>query len=252
MINHHVAAVSGGTSGIGHAVLETLLQAGVKVSFSGRRVDRIQQIAAKHNEISHWVEGVAADSVDENHVAQIFDAAHRAFGEPPSAFVLCAGRGLPGSVTSSDAALWEELLRVNLLGVMRQLRACATFYKESYSPDSGGIRDIVVVGSTVGRSLSAGNPVYGATKFALHSLVESLRQELCGDGVRVSLIEPGFVKTEFQATAGYDMKWFNDIEHTQGPLLSPHEVAESICFVLKQPPHVHIDDIRIRPTRQRV
>lgn len=252
MINHHVAAVSGGTSGIGHALLETLLQAEVKVSFSGRRTERVRQIAAEHNENDHRIEGVVADSVDEDHIAQLFDAARRAFGEPPSAFVLCAGRGLPGSVTSSDAALWEELLRVNLLGVMRQLRACATFYKESYRPDSGGIRDIVVIGSTVGRTLSASNPVYGATKFALHSLVESLRQELCGYGVRVSLIEPGFVKTEFQAAAGYDMKWFNDVEQTQGPLLAPHDVAASIRFVLEQPPHVHIDDIRIRPTRQRV
>ena len=252
MINHHVAAISGGTSGIGHAVLEILLQADVKVSFSGRRAERIRKIAAEHNKSGHCVEGVAADAVDENHVAKLFDAAHSAFGEHPSVFVLCAGRGLPGSVTSSDSALWEELLRVNVLGIMRQLRACATFFNESYCVDRQGIRDIVVIGSTVGRTLSAGNPVYGATKFALHSLVESLRQELCGYGVRVSLIEPGFVKTEFQSAAGYDMKWLSDIEQTQGPLLSAHDVAASIRFVLEQPPHVHVDDIRIRPTRQRV
>ncbi|QDQ83392.1 SDR family oxidoreductase [Paraburkholderia megapolitana] len=251
MINHRVAAVSGGTSGIGYAVLETLVQADVKVSFSGRRTERIQQIAVEHNESRHRVEGVAADAVDEDHVDRLFEAANHAFGERPSAFVLCAGRGLPGSVTGSDASLWEELLRVNVLGVMRQLRACATFFKDTYRSASGDIRDIVVIGSTVGRTLSAGNPVYGATKFALHSLVESLRVELCEHSVRVSLIEPGFVKTEFQATAGYDMKWFNEIEQTQGPLLSAQDVATSIRFVLEQPPHVHIDDIRIRPTRQR-
>jgi len=187
MINHHVAAVSGGTSGIGRAVLEMLSQAGVRVGFSGRRAERIGQIASEHNESSHRVEGLVVDAADEDHVAKLFDAAYRAFGEHPSAFVLCAGRGLPGSVIDSDATLWEELFRVNVIGAMRQLRACAAFFKESYHTERSEIRDIVVIGSTVGRTLSAGNPVYGATKFALHSLVESLRQELCGYGVRVSL-----------------------------------------------------------------
>ncbi|ATS51818.2 SDR family NAD(P)-dependent oxidoreductase [Xanthomonas citri pv. phaseoli var. fuscans] len=114
------------------------------------------------------------------------------------------------------------------------------------------MQDIVVIGSTVGRTLSAGNPVYGATKFALHSLVESLRQELASSLIRVTLIEPGFVRSGFQQSAGYDMNAFDTLERDLGPFLSAEDVARSIRFVLDQPPHVHIDDIRLRPTRQRV
>lgn len=251
MINHHVAAISGGTSGIGYAVLDALAETDVQVVFSGRRADRVDAIVSRHNRESRRVEGVVADAVDEDHVSRLFDAAQAAFGSAPTAFVLCAGRGLPGTLVQSDATQWDELLRVNLLGAMRQLRACATLF-DTAQGNAERIRDIVVIGSTVGRSLSASNPVYGATKFALHSVVESLRQELCGHGVRVSLIEPGFVKTEFQAVAGYDTQWFNGIEQTQGPLLSARDVAESIRFVVEQPPHVHVDDLRIRPTRQRI
>jgi NADP-dependent 3-hydroxy acid dehydrogenase YdfG len=242
MINHQVAAVSGGTSGI---------EVDVQVAFSGRRAERVRQIAAEHNRDGCCVEGVVADAVDEDHVHRLFDAASAAFGAQPTAFILCAGRGMPGSLVTSDVSQWEDLLRINVLGAMRQLRTCAGLFTQA-PPGTAQIRDIVVIGSTVGRVLSAGNPVYGATKFALHSLVESLRQELCERGVRVSLIEPGFVKTEFQASAGYDMRWFNELEQTQGPFLSARDLAASIRFVLEQPPHVHVDDIRIRPSRQRV
>ena len=102
-----------------------------------------------------------------------------------------AGRGLPGTVLGSDPARWEEMLSANYLAVLRQLRACAERFVALAKGDGGRqARDIVVLGSTVGRQVSAANPVYGSTKFALHSLVEALRQEVCGYGVRVSLIEP--------------------------------------------------------------
>jgi NADP-dependent 3-hydroxy acid dehydrogenase YdfG len=107
-----------------------------------------------------------------------------------------------------------------------------------------------VIGSTVGREVSARNPVYGSTKFALHSLVESLRRAVSASGVRVTLIEPGFVRSGFQDSAGYDREWFADVERASGPLLVPDDVARVVRFVVEQPPHVHVDDIRLRPTRQ--
>lgn len=63
--------------------------------------------------------------------------------------------------------------------------------------------DIVIVGSVVGRHISPFSAVYGASKFAVHALAEGLRRELGPKGVRVSLVEPGFVLSGFQASAGY-------------------------------------------------
>jgi len=250
MLNHRTVVVSGGTSGIGRAVALDLAQAGVHVAISGRDKSRLEEVcnAAPH---PGDIIGLAADAREPTHVVQLWQASERAFGSLPSAFVLCAGRGLPGSLLTSDHQQWDELLTVNLLAAMQQLRAAATALRNQ-GGDGETVRDIVVIGSTVGRVLSAGNPVYGATKFALHSLVESLRQELASQLIRVTLVEPGFVRSGFQESAGYDMQAFNQLERDQGPFLSASDVARCIRFVLEQPPHVHVDDIRLRPTRQKV
>jgi NADP-dependent 3-hydroxy acid dehydrogenase YdfG len=136
--------------------------------------------------------------------------------------------------------------------MMDQLRESAELLLEAQSGRSRNGGDIVVIGSTIGRQVSSVNPVYGATKFAVHSLVEALRQEICGSNIRVTLIEPGFVRTEFQASAGYDLQWFDRLESESGPFLDAQDIARTIAFVVNQPRHVHLDDIRIRPTRQRV
>jgi NADP-dependent 3-hydroxy acid dehydrogenase YdfG len=128
---------------------------------------------------------------------------------------------------------------------------CASLFVRN-STNNAQVQDIVVIGSTVGRQVSAFNPVYGATKFALHSLVEGLRQEICEHNIRVSLIEPGFVISEFQESAGYDMQWFRQLEQESDPFLTPEDVARAVNSIASQPAHVHIDDIRLRPTRQRV
>lgn len=125
------------------------------------------------------------------------------------------------------------------------------FTKQAEADGGSQVRDIVVIGSTVGRQVSAANPVYGSTKFAVHSLVEALRQEVCALNIRVTLIEPGFVRSGFQEAAGYDTAWFEGVAAASGPLLVPEDVAEVVQFVLDRPKHVHLDDIRLRPTRQK-
>ncbi|WP_305812005.1 SDR family oxidoreductase [Photobacterium leiognathi] len=251
MKNHQVIAISGATSGMGHAVLNTASQNNAAVVFSGRRNERIRQIEEEHGKLGHSVFGLCADVITADHYARLNVLAEKKTGQVPTAFVLCAGRGLPGTLTTSDPEQWQELININVLAAMHQLRSCAAFFSDQANI-SPRVRDIVVIGSTVGRSLSAANPVYGATKFALHSLVESLRQELCAKQIRVTLIEPGFVRSEFQTVAGYDMDWFDNIEQEQGPFLNAQDIADVIQYALELPPHVHVDDFRIRPTKQRV
>lgn len=252
MKNHKIIAISGGSSGIGHAIAKSLLSAGGFVSISGRNRSRIHNFCNRDSDYTSRVCGVVSDAADVNHVPNIFKESRRVFGNPPTAFILCAGRGLPGSLLKSDPLLWEELLRVNLLGAMRQLRACTEAFIDDAPEHHTPIRDIIIIGSTVGRTLSSNNPVYGSTKCALHYLTESLRQDLCEHKIRVTLIEPGFVKTEFQKNAGYNMHWFEQLEAEQGPFLIASDIADVVYFVLEQPPHVHVDDVRVRPTRQRV
>jgi NADP-dependent 3-hydroxy acid dehydrogenase YdfG len=248
-----VAVVTGASSGIGRAIAKRIAADGIAVVATGRRHSRLSALQTWSEERGFAIAGVAGDATEPGLVGRLFDAAFDRWGMQPSLFVLCAGHGLAGSLLTSDPERWNTLFDVNCVSALRQIRDSAERLLALAGQEPGKAPfDLVVIGSTVGRQVSARNPVYGATKFALHSAVESLRQEVCSAGLRVTLIEPGFVLSEFQAVAGYDPAWFEDIEREQGPFLKPDDVAASVLFAIGRPPHVHIDDIRIRPTRQKV
>lgn len=260
MDRQRVAMVTGASSGIGAATVRALAGRGWAVVATARRGDRLAKLAAEGGDVL----AAPGDITDPGLTDALFAAAIARWRRPVDTFVHCAGIGLPGSLLGSDEARWRELYEVNVLAAARQLRAAAAALRRAWAPDvehteayhdtrsAGTVRDIVVVGSTVGRQVSPANPVYGSTKFALHGITEGLRQEVCGEGIRTTLIEPGFVRSEFQETAGYDMGWFGEVEREYGPLLAPDDVARTILFVVEQPPHVHLDTVRIRPTRQKL
>lgn len=242
-----VTVVTGATSGIGRACVLELARAGHRVLATGRRHDELREVAG---EVGGDTVGTYACDLTAPDAAPELVAAARELGGP-SAFVVSAGQGLPGGVLDSDPQRWPDLLDVNVLAPLRQLRAFARELVGQVTDDRPArALDLVVIGSTVGRDISERNAVYGSTKFALHSLTESLRRELSSYGVRVTLVEPGFVRSGFQEAAGYDMEWFAQVERDMGPLLAPQDVARAVRFVLDQPPHVHVDNIRLRPTRQ--
>jgi NADP-dependent 3-hydroxy acid dehydrogenase YdfG len=249
MADSRIAVITGATSGIGRAVAELLARRGARVVATGRAPYQLAALESSGGELVT----VAGDVRRDDLMRDIFATAQRTWDAVPDLVVLSAGRGLAGTLLTSDDGQWDELLEVNYLSALRQLRTAARMLvgDAATSPEPKA-RDIVVIGSTVGRQVSGANPVYGSTKFALHAVVEALRQEICGHGVRVTLIEPGFVTSNFQQRAGYDPEWFRSIEAESGPLLAPSDVARAVEFVVAQPAHVHLDDIRIRPTRQRV
>jgi NADP-dependent 3-hydroxy acid dehydrogenase YdfG len=84
----------------------------------------------------------------------------------------------------------------------------------------------------------------------VHALTEALRRELGPKGVRVSLIEPGIVESGFQDAAGYDPSLVKSFNEKFGPLLKPKDIADTVTFLLSLPPHVNVNEIMIRATRQ--
>jgi len=174
------------------------------------------------------------------------------FGSQPDLVVVNAGRGLNGSVMTSDMGEWEEMVRTNLLGAAKLIRAAGQRMVELQDSREWPSKpaDLVILGSTVGRHISPFSSMYGATKFAVNSLAEAVRRELGPKGVRVTLIEPGIVKSEFQSVAGYDPEGFGALMEKFGPVLEPEDIARSIAFICAQPASVHISDIVVRPTRQ--
>ncbi len=252
-----VALITGATAGIGLAIAHDFARLGASLVLNGRRAERLDALA---KELRTTCAKVAGDCAEDATIRALLDAGRAlAIGRAPDLVVINAGRGLRGSVLDSDTTQWEEMIRTNLLAAAKLLRESAQAMladiERPHGTNSGGKalaspRDIVVLGSTVGRHISPFSSMYGSTKFAVNSLAEAARRELGPKGIRVTLIEPGFVVSEFQGVAGYDPAWFESVKDRIGPPLTPDDIARSVSFVVTQPPAVHVSDVLIRPTRQ--
>lgn len=243
-----VAIVTGSTSGIGEATARKFVSAGYGVVGNGRNAERL---AALECELGVAFAGVCGDGADSVVQEQFFDTAIGRFGKPADIVIANAGRGLGGSVKDADLGEFEDVVNINLIGTLKLLQKAARRLVEQQRgnfPQTAA--DIVVIGSVVGRHVSPFSAIYGSTKFAVHALTEGLRREIGPLGVRVSLVEPGIVLSGFQAVANYSEDMVQGFHDRFGPLLTGADVANAIHFVVSQPPHVHIGDLLIRPTRQ--
>ncbi len=249
---NRAAVITGASAGIGRAIALDLAVSGANVVINARRKDRLEELAREIEPLGARAAIVAGDAASPDVITQMLDAAPEHFGAEADIVVANAGRGLAGSTLTSDDDQWEEMLRVNVLACARLMRAAAKRMLEQCPEDKplAKPRDLVVLGSNVGRHISPFSSMYGSTKFAVNSLAEATRRELAPRGVRVSLIEPGIVKSEFQEVAGYDDEWTASFMQKFGPVLEPEDVARLVTFIISQPAHVHINNALIRPTRQ--
>lgn len=266
-----VAIVTGASAGIGAAVAKELAGCGASVVVNARRGDRIETMATALNRMldAERVATAPGDAADNHTIGRMLGIARERFGEP-DLVVVNAGRGLGGSVLTSDESQWEEVTRINFLGAARLIRAVGPKMAEAadaekaawdqaaadrvagkaIDPKAVRARDIVVLGSTVGRHISPFSSLYGSTKFAVNALAEAARRELGPRGVRVTLVEPAIVVSEFQGVAGYDPENFGELMKKFGPVLLPEDIAQAITHAVSLPAWVHINDIVIRGTRQ--
>jgi NADP-dependent 3-hydroxy acid dehydrogenase YdfG len=242
-----IAIVTGATSGIGEATVRRFAAEGIAVVGNGRTGQKLVEL---EKDLWPLFRGVAGDAAKPEVIEELFATAETAFG-PADIAVVNAGRGLGGSVTAGDTTHLKEIFDLNVMGALGLMRAAASRMvprQEKSFPATA--QDIVVIGSVVGRNISPFSALYGATKHAVHSLTEALRREIGPKGVRVTLVEPGFVLSGFQDGAGYSKEMVEGFKTRLGPLLEGADVADAITFAVTRPAHVHVGDIVIRPTRQ--
>ncbi len=241
-----VAIITGATSGIGEATARRFVAEGYAVVGNARNADKLKSM---ENELGPRFCGVAGDATEDVVLQQLFCSSIERFGKEADIVVANAGRGLGGSVKDADLSKFEEILKLNVTGTLSLLQSAARRMLDGIDYPNRAA-DIVIIGSVVGRHISPFSAVYGATKFAVHSLAEGLRREVGPQGIRVSLVEPGIVISGFQDGAGYGEDMVNHFDQKFGPLLIGEDVANAVQFIVSQPPHVHISDIMVRPTRQ--
>lgn len=250
-----IAVVTGASSGIGRATALELAARGCRVVINSRRSERLAEVAKEiDSSFGHGRAAMTAgDCADQATIDLMLDTARLTFGREADLVVVNAGRGLNGSVMTSNPAQWEEMVRTNLLGAARLMRSAGERMLKDVASRFSWLdhpHDIIAIGSVVGRHVSPFSSMYGSTKFGVHGLAEGQRRELAGKGIRITLVEPGFVVSEFQQVAGYDDQWFKGRQEALGPMLDGADVGRAVAYIATQPPHVHVSDILIRPTRQ--
>lgn len=253
-----LALVTGASAGIGLAIARELAAMGASLAVNARREERLIALTQELTDRFGRTDGkdralaIAGDASDPAVIQRLLEEPAAYFGRPVDLVIVNAGRGLAGSVLTSDTAQWDEMVRINLIGAAHLIREAGNrlIATQASRPWPSQAADIVVLGSTVGRHISPFSSMYGSTKFAVGSLAEAARRELGPKGVRVTLIEPGIVRSEFQGVAGYDEKSFGALMDKFAPVLTPDDVARTIGFIVKQPAGVHVCDVMIRPTRQ--
>jgi 3-hydroxy acid dehydrogenase/malonic semialdehyde reductase len=166
-------------------------------------------------------------------------------GGPVDILVNNAGlaRGLD-PIEKGDEAGWRETLDTNVLGVLRMTRL---FLPGMLARKEG---QIIMIGSVAGMDPYAGGAVYCASKAAVQALAKTLRHELHGTGLRVSVVDPGLVETDFSL-----VRFRGDAERAKKPYqgvhpLSARDVAECVQFAATRPPHVNVDEILVLATAQ--
>jgi NADP-dependent 3-hydroxy acid dehydrogenase YdfG len=237
-------AITGASSGIGEATALTLAKAGASVALGARRKDRIDELAARIEDEGGTAVALEVDVSDEAAARGFIEAAHERLGRLDT-LVNNAGVMLLGPVEQANSEDWRTMINVNLLGLMYCTHAALPIM---LGQESG---DIVNISSVAGRFARAGNAVYAATKFGVGAFSEGLRNEITERGVRVTLIEPGFVDTELQShNTGEVLETLEAMrEHLRDPLRA-QDIANGILYAVSQPPNVSINEVLIRPTRQ--
>lgn len=194
-LENATALVTGGTSGIGRSIAESLLQAGARVAVTGRNQERLEQTAQSMDVLP-----VRADVSSEADVERTFAEVLENFGQL-DILVNNAGFGIFGPLVSIDRTRFDAVFQTNVTGAMLMGREAA---KHFISRGNGG--HIVNIASTAALRGAANGTAYYASKFALRGMTECWRAELRPHNVRVFLINPSEVITDFAAVAGFPQK----------------------------------------------
>jgi NADP-dependent 3-hydroxy acid dehydrogenase YdfG len=245
-VNGKVAAITGASSGIGEATAVALARAGLAVALGARREDRLREVAERVESEGGRALALVCDVTDEEQAQTFVKSTREQLGRL-DVLVNNAGLMLPGPVYGADTADWRRMIDVNLLGLLYCTHAAFPVMAEQ----GGG--HIVNLSSVAGRRAALGTAVYNMTKFGVNGFSEGLRQEALHSNVRVTMIEPGYVDTELtdHMTNPLAKEGAQRMRDEIGEVLKPEQIADAIVFAVSQPEHVSVNEVLVRPTKQR-
>lgn len=200
------AIVTGGSSGIGAAIVRGFAEAGAQVVLNYRSgEEEAQRLATELRDAGCTVLPVQADVSDPEGCARLFDAAVEAFG---GVDILVSNAGIQRDFAFAEMPLeeWRKVLDVNLTGQFLCAQAAVRlFRKQGRDPDRSRALGKIIFMSSVHQAIPwAGHANYAAAKGGLKLLMESVAQEVAADGIRANAIAPGAIRTPINEEAWKD------------------------------------------------
>lgn len=237
------ALITGASSGIGMATAWNLAGEGCNLVINARRQDRLEKfkklVKGQFPNIS--ISSIPGDLTDPGFARELAREASR------TAEIVLNNAGLARGadpVSKADPRDWKEMIDTNITAAFTLIHEVLPRLLERKSGH------IINIGSLAGRVTYEGGSVYCATKYAVKAFTESLRQEICGTGVRLTLISPGMVESEFSIVRFHGDEKRADQVYSRMVPLTPSDIARHIIFALKEPAHVNIDEIFTMPSMQ--
>ncbi|GHH27243.1 SDR family oxidoreductase [Streptomyces lanatus] len=248
-LNSTVVLVTGASSGIGRATALRLAEEGATVALVARRKDRVEELAEFVAAQGGRAMAVAADVTDADSAAAAVQEVVDSLGRL-DIVVNAAGSMLNGDSERARLDEWDQMIDVNVKGVMYVVKAAVPHLLEAAKSADRQVADVINISSVAGRVATAGVAIYNASKFGVTAATEAWRQEFGGRNLRFSVIEPGAVDTElFSHQQGHaqeaESQRFEGVEK-----LHPEDIADAIAYIATSPRRRAVNEIVIRPTDQ--
>ena len=241
-IKGKVVAVTGASSGIGEATALLLAGRGAKLVLGARRSDLLEALVDRIAGAGGEAIQARTDVTRREDLMNLVKVACARFGKL-DVLINNAGIGPISPLDDLRVEDWEQMIDVNFKGVLYGIAAALPVFRQQ------GFGHFVNIISTAGLKVVPLQAVYGATKNAVRTLTEGLRQE-ARDKLRVTGISPGFIHTDFaQSMTNPDAK-AQTLSARDKMAISPEAIARAIAFAIEQPPEVDVGDITVRPTAQ--
>jgi len=228
MSDSPVLLITGASSGIGAATARHAVDAGWRVVLTARREDRLSGLAEELGGDDHAV-ALRCDVTSFDDQEAAVQAALDRFGRL-DAFLANAGFGAKRGFLEESVDHWKAMVDTNVLGAAYSVRAALAHFREQNAGH------MLLMSSVAGRRVLPGS-LYAATKWAVTAIGEGLRAEIADGPIKVTLIEPGMVDTEF-------------FENRPQNALEADDIARAIMYALSQPPHVDVNEVLVRPVSQ--
>ena len=239
-----IALITGATSGIGQATALKAAEAGFDVIITGRRNDRLQELAES---IRQKGADVLPLAFDIRQSGEVETAIRNLGGKWRDISVLVNNAGLAVGVAPIQEGVlddWERMIDTNVKGLLYITRAVAPLM---IARNTG---HIVNLASIAGKEVYPGGNVYCATKHAVDALSRAMRTDMLKHHIKVTNIAPGMVETEFSIVRYKGDKEAADKVYQGMTPLTNEDIAETIIFAITRPAHVCLNAIVIMPTAQ--